>query len=165
MLSISLNMLYFAYGSNMNPNQMHARIGDFGSCRLIGSAQLSGHKLVFNVPDDHATNAAYANIAKNPISTVHGVLYDLDEKAFSVLDQYEHVPILYTRCIITVIFDGQEKEAYVYLGNKISTKCVGPTKRYLNRILLGKEFLPKEYFEKLSKIKTCPDPKFDSIKE
>ena len=147
-------MLYFAYGSNMNPNQMYARVGDLGKCLLLGSAVLYGHELVFDVPDDHAHAAGYANVRKKAGSTVHGVLYDLDSEAFAILDKYEHVPILYTRQLIPILHQSEVKNAFIYLGSVSNLKQnLRPTKRYINRILLGKEFLPKIYYEKLSKAK------------
>lgn len=159
-------MFYFAYGSNMNPDQMHIRVGEFGKCVLLGSASLVNHALVFDVPDDHAPNAGYANVQKKKGSIVNGVLYELDNNSFAILDKYEHVPILYTRELIYIHHKKELKESYIYLGTKSNLRQnLHPTKRYLNRILLGKDFLPKDYFENLSKLKTSPDQKFDCIKE
>ncbi|MGB9825195.1 MAG: gamma-glutamylcyclotransferase family protein [Desulfofundulus sp.] len=68
---------YFAYGSNMDAEQMESRAGNWLS-RVPGL--LKGWRLEFNKVNACVIGAAYANIVPSPNSTVEGVLYVLTEK-------------------------------------------------------------------------------------
>ena len=75
--------LYFAYGSNMNPERIRQRIPE---ARPIGRATLRGWRLVERL---------YADIEKSRGSRVEGVLYLVTTTELHRLDAYEGYPNIY----------------------------------------------------------------------
>ena len=116
-------MLYFAYGSNLNQEQMKRRCID---SYFIKTISLKGYSLTFR------GKYGAADIEKNKNSKVLGGLYEISESDEKRLDIYEEYPILY------------EKMYFNYLGKKVMTYIMlkkttfkNPTTRYLNIIIQG----------------------------
>ncbi|MCL6593103.1 MAG: gamma-glutamylcyclotransferase [Alicyclobacillus sp.] len=88
-------MLYFAYGSCMNP-------GDFArtcpTAKLVyDNAELRGHRLVFN-GWSAARRGGVANIRRAKGYVVRGVLWDIhDPNEIVALDRREGAPYVYRR--------------------------------------------------------------------
>jgi gamma-glutamylcyclotransferase (GGCT)/AIG2-like uncharacterized protein YtfP len=78
--------LYFAYGSNMNKEQMAWRCPDV---KPVGKVNLPGWRLVFRRVAD--IEPASEN------DFVPGVVYDITPKCESALDSYEGYPSLYRK--------------------------------------------------------------------
>lgn len=79
---------YFAYGSNMNLEQMLGR-NAFFTRRIKG--WVSGYRLVFNKIASNEPGYGKANIIEDPQFQVMGVLYEVQEDALSMLDGFEGV--------------------------------------------------------------------------
>ena len=75
--------LYFAYGSNLNPEQIRRRIPE---ARAVGRATLRGWKVVERL---------YADIERSRGSRVEGVLYLVTKTELHRLDLYEGYPNVY----------------------------------------------------------------------
>ena len=75
--------LYFAYGSNMNPEQIRRRIPE---ARAVGRATLKGWRVVERL---------YADIERSRGSRVEGVLYLVTKTELHRLDLYEGYPNVY----------------------------------------------------------------------
>lgn len=121
---------YFAYGSNLDRNQMEERVGSWGRCQ---KALLRGWKLTFNV-----SSSGWGGKAANIIQTsdtkdiVYGVVYQLTEAQLDKLTRIEGPrPV-----------DLEVESA----GNKITARvCVfnsrappgQPTKEYLDEVVSG----------------------------
>ena len=84
-------MLYFAYGSNLNHEQMCIRCRD---SRYIKSAFLEGYKLSFCAA---SRDYGVANIVKKKGSKVPGGIWKISESDEKELDIYEGYPTLYTK--------------------------------------------------------------------
>lgn len=84
---------YFAYGSNMDEQDMRRRCP--GS-RPLGSARLDGHRLAFTRRSIRSATGV-ADVLPTPGHTVWGALYELDEDEFEVLDRKEGVGWAYVR--------------------------------------------------------------------
>jgi len=96
-------MLYFAYGSNMNLEQMQYRCP--GS-KPVGAARLRGWSL---------RERLHADIEEEEWSVVEGVLWEVTGNHVFQLDAYEGYPRYYTRLIVTVEVEGGERvEAFAY---------------------------------------------------
>ena len=78
-----MRILYFAYGSNMNPARMRARCP---GARWVGTATLRGWRLVERL---------YADVERSPGSAVRGVLYGLTARDLARLDMCEGWPNVY----------------------------------------------------------------------
>ena len=94
---------YFAYGSNLNQEQMQERCPDSIG---ISPAVLNGWKLV---------ERTYADIEECPGECVNGALYEISENDLAALDIYEGYPEYYTRQEVLVEdYSGKHWKALVY---------------------------------------------------
>lgn len=95
---------YFAYGSNLNIEQMKQRCPDSIG---ISTAVLNGWKLV---------ERTYADIEEAPGECVNGALYEISDQDLANLDRYEGYPKYYTRKEIMVSDNsGTYCKAWVYI--------------------------------------------------
>ena len=135
----------------MNPNRMREREAYFSKREL---ARLPGYRLCMNKLRTDGTGAA--NIVEDESSEVYGLLYTCtSSNAIKQLDKFESVHQgHYSRKEMTVYLEnGEEKIAYVYLGNP--TACddtIDKVRReYLDHLLAGEDLLPAEYVQFLKK--------------
>ena len=121
-------MLYFAYGSNLNHQQMENRCD---GAKYFKSHILKGYKLCFS----HKTQTSvygHANIVKNKKSKVPGALWKITKKNEKVLDLYEGVNYNY-----------YHKEYFLYKGQKTLVYIQKvyylkkPNSTYLHTIISG----------------------------
>jgi gamma-glutamylcyclotransferase (GGCT)/AIG2-like uncharacterized protein YtfP len=116
--------LYFAYGSNLDTEQMKLRCP---AARKVGPATIKGHRLTFR----HV-----ADIVPDPDQEVQGGLWTITTECLEALDAYEGYPRLYTREWIAVTTpDGQERKALVYKMN--GGRFAPPSEGYLRTIARG----------------------------
>lgn len=95
---------YFAYGSNMNPARMHARVT---AAKVVGTAVLPGWRIV---------ERKYADIARASGGVVEGVVWDVGEDGLRILDIYEGFPFTYDCRVVKVrMADGVWVSAFVYI--------------------------------------------------
>ncbi len=78
-------MLYFAYGSNLDPLQMRLRCPD---ARHVGKARLDGFRLCFP-RRSVVRETAVAGLEPAAEAAVWGVLYEVDESDMGRLDERE----------------------------------------------------------------------------
>ncbi len=78
-------MIYFAYGSNMDPAQMRNRCA---TARARGIGFLADHRLCFPRWSDRRLHAV-ASIEDSPGERVWGVLYDMSEADWMALHRFE----------------------------------------------------------------------------
>ena len=86
----SQTYLYFAYGSNLNPERMRRRIPE---ARPVGRATLRGWRLVERL---------YADIEKARGGRIEGVLYLVTPTELRRLDAYEGYPNIYN-CVKVIV--------------------------------------------------------------
>jgi len=79
-----MNILYFAYGSNMCPIRMKKRAP---SAVAIGTACLHHHHIIFNKLGRDGT--AKANIVVRRDASTYGVLYEVNAEEMELLDAEE----------------------------------------------------------------------------
>lgn len=75
--------LYFAYGSNINLDQMAQRCPD---AQVVGPVTLENYELLFR---GNLRGAGVATIAPREGSTVHGLLWNITPECERSLDYYE----------------------------------------------------------------------------
>lgn len=95
--------LYFAYGSNMNLEQMAIRTPE---AVHLGVAVLVDHIVVERM---------YADVDQRKGSYVYGVLYRIGPRELAALDRYEGYPSAYKRVWRDVRFHGATVRAMVYV--------------------------------------------------
>ncbi len=95
-------ILYFAYGSNMEPVRMTRRCP---GAYPLGRAVLRNYKL---------TERLYADIDFQEGASVFGFLYLISERNLQKLDSFEGYPKVYRRMWLDVEFDGEVYPAITY---------------------------------------------------
>ena len=121
-------MLYFAYGSNLNHQQMK-NIRCVGS-EYLKSIFLKDYKLLFCHPNK-LNKYGYANIVKKKGSKVPGAIWKITRKHEKILDRYEEFPNSYQK----KYFYLSGKKIMFYIMNKCFIKK--PPKSYINTIKEG----------------------------
>ena len=129
----SVTLLYFAYGSNMDLNQMAFRCPD---AEVIETVRLEGYRLAFR---SNGGNRGVATILPDPDSHVDGVLWEISPEDERNLNFYEGFPRLYGKRTLTVVNRlGKEVEAMAYVMNApYKNRPAVPSASYLRGILRG----------------------------
>jgi gamma-glutamylcyclotransferase len=133
---------YFAYGSNMNGAQFRSRAGQVLAEQ---PGHLENYEFVFNKKARGGQGAA--NIRPAQGKSVYGVLYQIRDQSFRVLDRFEGAPIHYRRIEVAVTDpNGRKVPAQVYIATKVE-KGLRPPLHYLQAILDGaaEHGLPADY--------------------
>lgn len=133
--------LHFAYGSNMDADQMDKRCVDHV---FVGPARLDEYRFFI-------TARGYATVVPAVGGVVRGVLWRLSGDDERALDRYEGVAQgLYTRMRLSVTrVDNSRVEALVYVAT--SREPGTPKKGYLEQIVASAiaRGLPREYIDQL----------------
>ena len=105
-------VMYFAYGSNLDGRQMRARCA---SAEAEARAFLPNHALAFG-GFSRRWGGAVATIVPARGAQVEGLLYRLPPTELSTLDRYEGCPIAYHRLAKMVTDEhGRRRRAEVYV--------------------------------------------------
>lgn len=125
--------LYFAYGSNMNLDQMEFRCPD---AEVAGNVRLEDYRLAFC---GRGSGSGVATILPEKGSHVDGVLWKITQKCERSLDLYEGYPRLYGKERIHVKDrEGTVSEVMVYTMNApYRDQPSSPSQVYLDGILEG----------------------------
>ena len=110
-------ILYFAYGSNMNPIRMAQRCP---GAIMLGVGVLRNYRLAERL---------YADIDFQEGAEVHGVLYLISEWNLRSLDAHEGYPKVYRRMWLDVEFEGETYPAITY-EMSIMTKIARRGRKY-----------------------------------
>ena len=130
------NTIYFAYGSNMCPEQMARRCP---GGQALGQAELRDWRFLINT-------RTYATIEARPGAATHGVLWSLTPGHITELDHYEAVAEgMYFKKTIIVQRADRPVEALVYIDPVC--ELGQPKPAYIRTILDGAAHfaLPPEY--------------------
>ncbi|MFA4842985.1 MAG: gamma-glutamylcyclotransferase family protein [Candidatus Omnitrophota bacterium] len=125
-------MLYFAYGSNLNYEQMKKRCP---SATFIKKTYIEGYKFVY---DGHSSSrgGSVANIIESKGSVVCGGLFEINEDNLAALDCYEGYPKSYDRKEFPVKDDkGQIDTAIIYF--RVEKTLALPSEAYRNIVIQG----------------------------
>ena len=121
-------MLYVAYGSNMNLEQMKYRCPN---SKLIGTGTINGWELVFNIHADIIET-------NNPEDSLPVVVWDISDEDWFYLDMYEGYPRYYVKREVPVnINNGDFDYAVVYVMNDARKGVCPPYEDYFDSIVSG----------------------------
>ena len=120
-------ILYIAYGSNLNLAQMAGRCP---TAEVVGKAVLRGWRLAFR---------GVATIERRIGYTVPVLVWKLQPEDEQSLDRYEGWPHLYYKENLKVTLDGKRRTAMVYIMNGNSHPYSPPARSYMRTILSGYE--------------------------
>jgi cation transport regulator ChaC len=149
-------VLYFAYGSNMDPKQMKERGAPFTKRK---HAVLKGYILKFNkkaTGKKAKPGEGKGNVVPDSHTIVEGVLYDITQSVLDRLDEKEGYPKHYDRKEMYVYLDdGTKVKAWVHIAQPSMVEDgLKPTKEYLSHYLKGKDLLSPTYYQWLEKVET-----------
>jgi hypothetical protein len=154
-------MIYFAYGTDINPGQMAERSPGH---RSLGVARLTGHRLCF--PRFSRTwNGASASITPSRNDTVFGVLYEVPPDELTALHyQFGYDPEgpadlnrHELRAVTVLKVGGSEPvQAMTYVAAPDGTTAL-PSAAYVNAMIDGARYhgLPRAYLVVLNAIRTA----------
>ena len=154
-------MLYFAYGSNLDWAQMRSRCP---SARFACVARLAGYRLAFTRWSPRR-QCGTADVVVAGGGEVWGVVYELDERDFGPLDDYEgYVPgrrdNAYARIELRVLRDGDDTQpaaAWIYVVRDKSEREHPTNAEYKRLMTEGARHwrLPPSYIALLDAIQTA----------
>jgi hypothetical protein len=150
--------LYFAYGSNMDSEQMKKRCPNY---KYIGKGFLSDHTIAFT-RYSITRNSSVADVIQKTGELVWGILYRLTEEDITRMDRHEGHPNIYARKTVTIDKVSNDHFAYnnaILPSNeyeKVSAEIYevvnkeeqpNPSLEYLKHLLDGafENFLPISY--------------------
>ena len=120
--------LYFAYGSNINLDQMSYRCP---AAQVVGPVTLEGYELLFR-------GSGVATIGPKKGGKVHGLLWKITPDCERSLDRYEGYPYLYGKLPVAVKDQsGQEYTVMAYVMDERFREPTLPSTAYYNGILNG----------------------------
>ena len=135
-------MHYFAYGSNLNHEQMKKRCPD---SKFIKRAKLVGYKLIY---DGYSKKweGSVANIIPSRGDLVWGGLYEISMDDRDALDYYEGYPKSYDRKEFEVK-DDLDKSYIAYIYFREGKQLGQPSAKYCEVIKIGAKDcgLPQDY--------------------
>ena len=125
--------LYFAYGSNMNRDQMAKRCPD---AQMMDIVRLEDYCLAFRM---NGGGHGLATILPEPGSFVDGVLWRVSKWDEQNLDRYEGFPRLYRKETVAVVDpDGLKREVLAYIMNSpYRDTPASPSPMYLSAVFQG----------------------------
>ncbi|HHJ39533.1 MAG: hypothetical protein AXA67_09470 [Methylothermaceae bacteria B42] len=150
----SLSMLlYFAYGSNLHPYRLKARVP---SAELLGMATLAGYRLNFH--KQGADGSGKCNLQYTGQGQVIGALYRFPKHHKRILDNYESG---YQTHPVTVTWEGNTLTSFTYIAHpgKINDN-LKPYEWYRQMLILGGYYLemPRHYLHAVTAVQSLDDP-------
>lgn len=147
-------MIYFAYGANIDPQQMRLRCR---RARAVGPARLDGWRLCFP-RFSFIRQSALASIEEARDDSVWGALYDIEEPDMKRLDACEGYYLAsdpqgnpYNRIAVEVRYrEGDRASAFTYVATPMAYGGE-PSHDYLSQLARCGAALgfPDEYVEKV----------------
>lgn len=123
---------YFAYGSNINLDQMAYRCP---KAKVVGPVTLEGYELTFRGRTD---GAGVANIEPKAGASVSGLLWQITPECEEALDHYEGTPRLYVQQNVTVRdAEGKEHTVMAYVMTDMFKEPAMPSPFYFDGIRDG----------------------------
>ena len=149
-----MQLHYFAYGSNMNWEQMQRRCP---STRFVSVASLKDYRFAI-ARHSRLRNCGTANIFPDSGSEVWGIVYDISEPDLTILDSFEDG---YRRENVRVFGGGDSQRpvaALVYIAEKEEPVPL-PNREYKRLMVEGAKHwnIPESYRLMLEKIQALID--------
>ena len=146
---------YFAYGSNLNFEQMAYRCPE---ATVVGTAKLDGYELAFR--------RGYLTILPKEGASVEGLIWSVTDHDESQLDCYEGYPTFYDKETMTVTdADGTPHEIMVYTMNAPYRDQLIPVSSRYNAVVLqgclDAGISPQQFYDADEKYRkpTRPEPR------
>jgi len=120
---------YFAYGANIDPERMAARVPE---AVVVGPGRVERFGVEVTIRD-REWGGGVLNAREDPDATLWGLLYEGPEEAFAVLDTFQGDEALLEKATVTVLTDSGPVEAITYRVIPVAN-YVRPSDRYLSHL-------------------------------
>lgn len=142
-------MYYFAYGSNMNWQQMTQRCP---SARFVAVARLPGHRFAIT-RQSRRRLCGTADVVPDIAAEVWGIVYELDDAELSVLDRFEDGYSREKKWVYPAGNGDKPIEVLLYVAQKESNPPL-PNAEYKRLMVEGARHwkIPQVYLEMLEKL-------------
>lgn len=153
------DVLYFAYGSNMDPRRMSERAP---RARALGPGRLDGFHLEFNLYSTE-WEGGVTNLEPDAGAHVWGILWQMPRSELDALNAYHGHPTFYRQ--EEVVVEGPPGRVLAYSFRVAhQSGYIRPTDAYLNRIrsAIRVQGLPPEALEILERAGRPPRPSISS---
>jgi gamma-glutamylcyclotransferase len=147
-------LYYFAYGSNMNWEQMRRRCP---SAQFVCVAVLKNYRFAI-ARHSRLRDCGTANILAETGSEVWGIVYDVSEQEFAILDGFED-GYCRERALVRATGDSQSSvEVLVYIAEKEDNVPL-PSSEYKRLIVTGAKYwnIPEIYLLMLEQLRAATD--------
>lgn len=164
MMDESLN--YFAYGSNLHPARLQARIG---ACHVRDVALLAGASLCFHKVGLDRSGKCDISFQQQTATGVWGVIYQISPEQRGQLDQFESLGAGYQiREVEVLTRDRQTLKVFTYHAmSEFIDAQIQPFDWYHELVLQGARFhgFPAEYLEQLLQVELATDSDSNRISQ
>ena len=132
-----VQLLYFAYGSNLHPARLGARIP---SSQLMGLAELQGYQLAFHKRGADLSAKCNAVCSGDQCHKLPGALFSMLASEKPILDAMEGAGYAVTE--VMVEYAGEQHQAFMYVAEaEYIDDSLLPFQWYKDFVLLGARFL------------------------
>ncbi len=148
--------IYFAYGSNLHPLRLQARVP---SARLLGKSALPGHEVIFGKRGMDGSGKCSVAHVPGEKQSAHGVLYRMLKSERGALDAAEGPD--YERKHASFIHGRREITAFYYAAKTLLPhNFLPPFDWYRALVISGALFhaLPDDYVGRFATTECVPDP-------
>lgn len=145
---------YVAYGSNLHPLRLRARVGD---APLLGTAALENHEVRFH-KRGNIDGSGKCNLVQRSGKRAYVAVYELSEKGAELLDEAEGLGNGYERATIEVSGFGR---SMTYRAQETHIDdSLAPFTWYKDLVLAGCRYhrFPETYLESIEAIPAVRDP-------
>lgn len=152
--AVERTILYFAYGSNLWPPRMRARVP---SAVSLGCHRLDGFRLRFGKRGADGSAKADIHFTGDTCHAVYGAVYLMLEAERPVLDRIEGG---YNRASVLLGSKRDELRAFTYIAAEPVDEEYAPFDWYRQLLLAGGRHhdLPTGYLQRIAGVETVADP-------
>jgi hypothetical protein len=130
--------VYLAYGSNLHPSRLEARVG---GVEFLGAVRLSGWSLQFDKRGGDGSAKANLRAAPDTGHVAYAAAYRLRRDQIRLLDVFEGWGHGYETLPMDVRIDGEEVQAFTYLApTQWLSDALLPFDWYVDLIVAGARF-------------------------
>lgn len=149
------DILYFAYGSNLHPERLGARIP---SSQLLGTADVSGYQLLFHKRGADQSAKCNALYSGDPRHQLLGALFRMDAAEKPILDEIEGAGYVVSEVVVTC--QGARQKAFMYVAEQhYIDDTLLPYQWYKDFVFHGARYLgfPEQYIQDLIDVAAIAD--------
>ena len=151
------SLYYFAYGSNLHPQRLRARVS---SSRVLTRAKLRAYQLNFHKPGRDGSGKCNLRYTGNPHDIVEGAVFEMLASEQALLDKFEGVGINNERANVTVLTPLTQRECFLYIGEQdYIDETILPYSWYKAFVVQGARInrLASDYVARLENVAEMPD--------